>query len=651
MKLLSVCMIVKDEEALLPRCLDSVRNIADEIIIVDTGSSDRTKEIAREYTDLIFDYEWSNDFAAARNESIRFATGKWVLVLDADEYLSADDGPKWLNFITQQTPKPGVGYTLTVVNYSGSSQRMDQISTAPVTRLFPNFMGIQFYRPIHEQLCVGEQNGRVYTQMTELCIYHTGYQEETIVKKNKHNRNMEIFERMQHQKDMSAYDWFTLGNQYRFTNDSVNAMEAYEKSFEGADETSAWYPYCLIALISLYIENDKLKDSWFLTEEKLSNFRSYPEYFTIKGAHYESFGFYEKAIECYRKAIEKADRNARFATTAWLVNPAYGYDVPVNQLIKLSFRLCRNEEAVYWLGKKLLRDKKNVNVLFSLFEWLSLNDNEQSIKRFLDANYDSQEMSDCLILFKVFLALGNHRMVNYYYDLLSDEVTLTDRDQLRYALINKNKEQWTESIRSLSSDIKKDSFLQRQLIIGCMIFKQKYKLELFESADFSGDNELLNALYNFVEKKEILSDDVIENYSTELFLLAKDLFLLGYYEEFDNLVNCTNHPKLINDVGNYFFSVNQMQDAMNYYSLLLSRQQLDDRSYENLAFYHEAQGYRDDALEFFAESLKLSPEKKHLYYPIIRISEPERRKSYFNKLVDNYPYVSDISFLMEMCNN
>lgn len=103
--------------------------------------------------------------------------------------------------------------------------------------------------------------------------------------------------------------------------------------------------------------------------------------------------------------------------------------------------------------------------------------------------------------------------------------------------------------------------------------------------------------------------------------------MLGYYEEFDNLVNYTNHPKLINDVGNYLFSVNQMQDAMNYYSLLLSRQQLDDRSYENLAFYHEAQGYREDALEFFAESLKLSPEKNICIIQLF-VYQNQRKKSF-----------------------
>lgn len=84
MKQLSVCMIVKDEEALLSRCLNSVSGIADEIIIVDTGSTDRTKQIAADYNAKIYEYTWINDFAAARNESLRHATGNgywyWMLM-------------------------------------------------------------------------------------------------------------------------------------------------------------------------------------------------------------------------------------------------------------------------------------------------------------------------------------------------------------------------------------------------------------------------------------------------------------------------------------------------------------------------------------------------------------------------------------------
>ena len=87
---LTVCMIVRDEEKALPRCLKSVQSVADEIIVVDTGSVDDTVSIAREYGAEVFRFEWCNDFAAARNESLKHATGDWVLQIDADEELVFD---------------------------------------------------------------------------------------------------------------------------------------------------------------------------------------------------------------------------------------------------------------------------------------------------------------------------------------------------------------------------------------------------------------------------------------------------------------------------------------------------------------------------------------------------------------------------------
>ena len=85
---LSVCMIVKNEERFLGQCLASVKDIADELIVIDTGSTDRTIEIAREHGAQVGHFEWCNDFAAARNVSIAPATGDWILFLDADEELS-----------------------------------------------------------------------------------------------------------------------------------------------------------------------------------------------------------------------------------------------------------------------------------------------------------------------------------------------------------------------------------------------------------------------------------------------------------------------------------------------------------------------------------------------------------------------------------
>ena len=92
--LLSLIIITKNNGRDLARCLDSVRGLVDEIVVVDTGSTDNTREIAEGYTYKVFDFNWVNDFSAAKNYALKWATGKWVINLDADESLSKSDHQK-----------------------------------------------------------------------------------------------------------------------------------------------------------------------------------------------------------------------------------------------------------------------------------------------------------------------------------------------------------------------------------------------------------------------------------------------------------------------------------------------------------------------------------------------------------------------------
>ena len=93
---ISLCMIVKNEEKNLERCLKSYAPLMDEIIVVDTGSTDKTKEIAAEYTPYVYDFEWVHDFAAARNFAFSKATGDYIYSADADEVLEEIDRQKFL---------------------------------------------------------------------------------------------------------------------------------------------------------------------------------------------------------------------------------------------------------------------------------------------------------------------------------------------------------------------------------------------------------------------------------------------------------------------------------------------------------------------------------------------------------------------------
>ena len=113
----SVCMIIKDEEKYLARCLASVKPLVDEMIVVDTGSTDRSKDIAAAFGARVYDYEWKNDFAAARNFSISKAAGEWIFILDGDEVISRLDYDDFKK-IVKQKPKAPIAYNITTRNYN-----------------------------------------------------------------------------------------------------------------------------------------------------------------------------------------------------------------------------------------------------------------------------------------------------------------------------------------------------------------------------------------------------------------------------------------------------------------------------------------------------------------------------------------------------
>ncbi len=647
MKRLSVCMIVKDEEELLPRCLDSVTGIADEIIIVDTGSTDHTKQIASEYSAQLFDYTWSNDFAAARNESIRHASGKWILVLDADEYLAKEEYDDWEQFLESEKPLNHLAYTLPVINFTGDNASDDEISTAPVTRLFPNFKGIFFERPIHEQLTRGAQ-GELYHKKIAMNIYHTGYQAKRLIEKNKHERNMSIFNTMKKNDSMSEYDWFTLGNQHRYAKDIGEAIRCYERALVGDSSRLAWYPYCLIGLISLYFQEGRLHsvDEW--TTSKLVKYTEYAEYHTIKGIQYETMGFFIQAEHYYLEAIRIAEQRAKKGQEIWLVDPMYSFETPVQQLVGIYFRLSDSKQAIYWLSKLLHKNNKNPQVLLKLVEWLCQHENQAEVISFLNKIYNVTSIADCELLFKVSLVLGQVELVRYYSGLLDTLENLSSLDQLRYAILNEDKETWLNFSGLDQSEYEKQQQAWIQLAVGSIKWSQPTKLqEIAKQYHNKSIDDLTRIIVSFIQGDSNSDDRVLSKYSDTLFSVAKQLFLLKDYENFDNVIQKLKTPKLINQLANYFFNLGLTEMAMNYYSILLSGQQLDLPSLVNLGMYHANLQYYEDAVEFLTEAVRQEPSSKHLYYSLIKHAANEAKSVYINQFITECPECVNISFVNE----
>ncbi len=205
---ISLCMIVKNEEANLVECLESICNFMDEIIIVDTGSSDRTKEIALQYTDKIYDYQWNNNFADARNFSISKASNEYILVIDSDETIESVDKCEIAQLI-QQNPKK-VGRLLRMNEYSrmGLAYKYSE----RVNRLFSKKY-FKYEGTIHEQIIPTDEFS-IEMYPIPLRIKHSGYEGNLEIRKKKTDRNIYLLMHALEKNKDDPYIIYQLGKSY-----------------------------------------------------------------------------------------------------------------------------------------------------------------------------------------------------------------------------------------------------------------------------------------------------------------------------------------------------------------------------------------------------------------------------------------------------
>lgn len=192
---LSVCMIVKDEEAMLPACLASIHDQVEEIIVVDTGSSDRSREIAAGFPKVrLFEQPWTGDFAAARNFALEQATQPWIFSLDADETVPADFVATLSLYLSLPNPPDAYAFPILALNPDGSLDQAHSLNCVP--RVFANDINYRYRGRIHEMVYNVERQKMRYFYMKQLPIHHRGYQPDILESKQKRLRDTALMEQM-----------------------------------------------------------------------------------------------------------------------------------------------------------------------------------------------------------------------------------------------------------------------------------------------------------------------------------------------------------------------------------------------------------------------------------------------------------------------
>lgn len=326
---ISLCMIVKNEEDVMERCLKSVKNIADEIIIVDTGSKDSTKEICRKYTDKIYNFKWNSNFSSARNYSFSKATKEYILWLDADDVILDEDIEKFENLKYDLDEKVDV----VMMKYNVGFDNNGNITLSYYReRLLKRSSEFQWKEPVHEYL---EISGNIIN--SDICITHK--KERAYVS----DRNLSIYKKMIYKgKELSPRGIFYFARELYYNRMYDSAIKYFRKFL---DTKQGWIEDNINACFNLSQCYDYKNDRKSMLRVLLKSFEydnPRAEICCQLGYFYFQNMDYEKAIFWYELAtqIKKPENSWGFISHDY-----FGY-LPNIQLAVCYDKVGNIEEAI-----------------------------------------------------------------------------------------------------------------------------------------------------------------------------------------------------------------------------------------------------------------------------------------------------------------
>lgn len=352
---ISICIIAKNEEkhinSFLSYIKNSMGNYPHEIIFVDTGSTDSTKSLASKYTNQLYDFEWVNDFSAARNFSLEKASHDWILVLDCDEYIT-ELNPSGFQQMIEQNPQ-GIGM-ITRKNYYEMNGHKS-IYTDQVERFFHkqyfHYEGI-----IHEQV-VSLTNTKPQKVLLPLTVEHAGYQlsQEELVQKV--TRNNSLLLKMLEESPDDPYLYFQLGQSYNAIHDAENACYYYGKGLEFDVDPQIGYVQLMVIGYGYSLLNLKRYEEALSFESIYDAFCTSADFVFLMGLIYMNNALFDEAIAQFLQATNLREHSVE-GINSYLAYYNIGviYECAgVPQEAAKYYKMCGNYEAALAGLKRIIK--------------------------------------------------------------------------------------------------------------------------------------------------------------------------------------------------------------------------------------------------------------------------------------------------------
>jgi len=608
---ISACMIVKNEEELLPDCLESIRDWIDEIVIVDTGSTDKTIEIAESYGAKIYHQKWEGNFSKHRNFSLEQATSDWIFIIDADERFIDED----IEIIRKQINKSD--YSIIALNvYNVSGKYEEKVTSLASVRLFKRELNLRYKGIVHNQL---EIDPSLFVIRTKARIKHLGYGLPEDKMTAKANRTLELLERQIKEKPEFAFAYFNYAQVLLGQNLSVHTdnppkiIKAAKKAVELTNPKSSDRSEVDIHLMALeqlamihFIlgKNDK-SEEYALSALEIKD--DYLDPILLLGNVYLRNKEFLKAEEFYNRYLA-AQRK-------------YEQSVGVDELLMIHPKSFHH--AYYGLG--MVSEFKK--------EW------DQSISFYNDVLKTHPEFLDTASrLGKIYLSRADHEQADKYFRMQFDFDPKSHLAAVGLActcsVFNNNEEaqKWAEkALEIVPSDCPDLAEYARVINVA-------------------GQKELAVKFLEKAIQNGILDNNIMSN-------LAKQCFDLGKYDQSAHyysllIENDGSNPQWLNDLGGCYYKLENYNEAEEYYSKALEQDGFPTLTYRNLGLARLKLGKIQETVIVLEKYIELEPDQYEILILLgdlyQNLNESVKAMNYYERYLKIYP--SEISPLFSLSN-
>ncbi|WP_175640283.1 glycosyltransferase [Metabacillus schmidteae] len=439
---LSVCMIVKDEENVIKRCLESITGIADEIIVVDTGSKDKTREIASVYTNLVYDYNWNDNFSKARNFAASKASGEWILALDADEYVERESFSRFKRTFSGKLIKENI-FSVQIVNFVGllGNQTVQNYHE----RFYKNDDSIYYDRKIHEKL--QHVDGNEKRGILELEIFHSGYLVSAKKDKNKTARNLKLLKSIH---DKTGIDYYYLGNEYFSLGDFEEAIVYYKKGYQHKDSFEfEWVVKLLIRMVISLHELNRNSEALSIIESCEGVYDKIADFKFNKAKILLDSGKNKEAIQLLEYIIEHKNRLQVFYSKDYLEY------LPHKYLGEIYEKEGNIQLAVFHYSRSLSVNEADNDSWNKLITLLGKFSSKHEMLQFIQSNVLTRKSMNTSRLLTILVStplLNIQKLINEYVPEKSSSTKEVDAIRLKFWLLNKQYEQVSEEISGISTE-------------------------------------------------------------------------------------------------------------------------------------------------------------------------------------------------------